>query len=277
MKWLLQDTHLKIHQMNKEYSALQSLNLDFIPFGLLEDGEITGLYETFDKCIVRSGIKVLRLATSKTIPGFSTELQEIIKNGYDYNYENFEQSFISKFNLPLLNTDGEFIDMNNPESLNISFGNEMFIKPSNDQKAFIATILPERQTIRSFLESIECPLSRLKDEKLLLSSVKSLKGEYRFICIEDSIAEVSKYMENGKLDVEGCIPQKVIDAAKEYAKLFQPANIYSMDLVETNKGIYIVEYNCWNVSGLYNIDRKSLFNKVNEYKLSISPKKKFGM
>lgn len=277
MKWLLQDSDLKIHQMNKEYSALQSLNLGFIPFGLLEDGQITGIYENFDKCIVRSGIKVLRLATSKKIPGVSPELQEVIKNGYDYNFENFEQSFISKFNLPLLNTDGEFIDMNHPESLNVSFGNEMFIKPSNDQKAFIATILPERQTIRSFLESIGCPLSRLKDEKLLLSSVKSLKGEYRFICIEDSIAEVSKYMENGKLDVEGSIPQKVMDAAKEYAKLFQPSNIYSMDLVETNKGIYIVEYNCWNVSGLYNIDRKSLFNKVNEYKLAITPKSKLRM
>lgn len=275
MKWLLQDSHLKTHQMNKEYAALQSLNLDFIPFGVLEDGELTGFYETFDKCIIRSGIKVLRLATSKKIPGISTELQDIIKNGYDYNYKNFEQSFISKFNLPLLNTDGEFIDMNNPESLNVSFGNEMFIKPSNDQKAFIATILPERQTIRSFLESIECPLNRLKDEKILLSSVKNLKGEYRFICIEDSIAEVSKYMENGRLDVEGCVPKKVIDAAKEYAKLFQPANIYSMDLVETNKGIYIVEYNCWNVSGLYNIDRKSLFNKVNEYKLTMNPKSKF--
>jgi len=277
MKWLLQDSDLKIHQMNKEYSALQSLNLGFIPFGLLEDGQLTGIYENFDRCIVRSGIKVLRLATSKKIPGISPELQEVIKNGYDYNFENFEQSFISKFNLPLLNTDGEFIDMNNPESLNVSFGNEMFIKPSNDQKAFIATILPERQTIRSFLESIGCPLSKLKDEKLLLSSVKSLKGEYRFICIEDSIAEVSKYMENGKLDVEGSIPQKVMDAAKEYAKLFQPANIYSMDLVETNKGIYIVEYNCWNVSGLYNIDRKSLFNKVNEYKLAITPKSKLRM
>lgn len=266
--WLIQDSHLNIDKTYLEYQALSSLNTPFIPFGILPDGELTGIYDNFDKCIARSSIKTLRLAMKKNFAHMDSKISDIIHNGYDYNEINFDQNFISTLDLPLLNKDSLFLNMNDNSSLYASFSQDMFIKPSNDQKAFVATILPAGQTIKVFLEVVGCPIERLKNETLLVSKVKHLKGEYRFICIEDTIAEGSKYLEEGKLDVEGLIPDNIKSAANEYVSLFKPANIFAMDLVETDSGISIVEYNCWNCSGLYNIDRKSLFNKINEYKFS---------
>lgn len=57
----------------------------------------------------------------------------------------------------------------------------------------------------------------------------------------------------------------MVDIAKEYAKLYQPHEIFTMDLVETDNGVKIVEYNCWNGSGLYHCDKIKLFKEVNDF------------
>ena len=38
-----------------------------------------------------------------------------------------------------------------------------------------------------------------------------------------------------------------------------------MDLADTKNGTKIVEYNCWNGSGLYYADKKLLFKSVEEF------------
>ena len=39
-----------------------------------------------------------------------------------------------------------------------------------------------------------------------------------------------------------------------------------MDLAETPEGISIVEYNCWNASGLYKTNIAKIFDAVDKYK-----------
>jgi len=54
--------------------------------------------------------------------------------------------------------------------------------------------------------------------------------------------------------------------AEEYAKLYRPADIFVMDLAKTKEGTKIVEYNCWNCSGLYHTNIEKLFFEVDNYK-----------
>lgn len=56
-----------------------------------------------------------------------------------------------------------------------------------------------------------------------------------------------------------------MDIAKSYAQLYQPHDIFTMDLAETPEGVKIVEYNCWNGSGLYHCDKVLLFSCVQDF------------
>lgn len=48
-----------------------------------------------------------------------------------------------------------------------------------------------------------------------------------------------------------------------------------MDLTKKENDFKIVEYNCWNASGLYNIDMVKLFEQVEEYKKPLKRKLKY--
>lgn len=54
--------------------------------------------------------------------------------------------------------------------------------------------------------------------------------------------------------------------AKEYAKLYSPSEIFVMDLGTVGSEIRIIEYNCWNASGLYETNRVELYGRINEIK-----------
>ena len=57
-----------------------------------------------------------------------------------------------------------------------------------------------------------------------------------------------------------------LTAAKEYVKLYNPADVFVMDLCDTPNGIKIVEYNCWNCSGLYSVNISKLVHEVSNFK-----------
>ena len=44
---------------------------------------------------------------------------------------------------------------------------------------------------------------------------------------------------------------------------------YVIDLCETDDGIEIVEYNCWNASGFYKTDIKKILSRITELKKGI--------
>lgn len=269
IKWFIQDTNLRESEILKDINSLSSLNMDWQTFGVFkEENEISGIYDdNFEQSILRCSIKVLRMLSGTQENDINKSLYEKLQKGISYNYNNFNQDFyIKKINLPFLNASSEIISINSEKDLYLSYSKDMFIKPSDDQKCFVADRLPAGQTLRVFAENRDIPFDVIKNQKILINSLIDIKGEYRFVCIKDEIAGYSKYLNRGKYDISGTVPEKVIQCAREYVKINQPSNVYTMDLCELVDGsIKIVEYNCWNCSGLYNINRQSLFYKINEY------------
>lgn len=268
-KWFVQDTNLRETEILKDINTLSSLNMDWQTFGVFkEENEISGIYnDDFEQGILRCSIKVLRMLSGTQENDINKSLYEKLKKGISYNYNNFNQDFyIKKVNLPFLNGSSEIISIDSEKDLYLSYSKDMFIKPSDDQKCFVADTLPAGQTLRVFAENRNIHLDAIKKQKILINELIDIKGEYRFVCIKDEIAGYSKYLDRGKYDISGIVPEKVIQCAIEYAKVNHPSDIYTMDLCEIADGsIKIVEYNCWNCSGLYNINREALFSRINEY------------
>ena len=83
---------------------------------------------------------------------------------------------------------------------------------------------------------------------------------------KDEILACSRYMLNNSVEPDTFVPGYFKEKAIEYSKLYQPADLFVMDLAETDSGIKIVEYNCWNASGVYKCNLRDLLFRVNMIK-----------
>lgn len=174
--------------------------------------------------------------------------------------------YVNTFDLPFLNQNALFLTIHSESDLFISYGKEMFVKPTSDLKIFNACVVEERKTLKRVIEENGLIFDDLKGKTVLFSDLQDITGEYRCIMKGNTLIGISKYFESGKLDLFGNIPELIIKKAQEFAKKYHPAEIYTMDLCETKQGdIKIVEYNCWNTSGLYNINLSDFFSQVNQH------------
>lgn len=267
IKWLVQDTSRMYSAIENEFTPLVSLGYDVIPFGVIPfTNTITGIDDLNpdDFYIIRSGTKIVQLLESGEPDNLSPELTAKLRLGISYNHRNFDQAYYSQLNLPLLNSTPEILNLSDEKDLFASFSVPKFVKPSSDLKAFTAGILEPGEVLKYFIES-HYYRSGYQKETALVHDVVDIIAEHRFICLNGEVITGSQYRRNNSTVYDANIPQDVLRVADEYAKLYEPAEIYTMDLAETPSGIKIVEYNCWNGSGLYHMDTKKLFSTIHEY------------
>lgn len=282
-KWLLQQTGIVRSSVDSDWMALQDQNIPWIGFGIIP---FTSCFTNLENClpqsfdpdlrfVIRGGTKILKLLNTVTsIHQLNDNLNQshvdnaehwfkVLRQGIFYDAEKFDQAFYSKLDLPLLNSDSRFVPV--AGNLDIPFTEDVWAKPSSDGKAFNAGIIETGKTLGEFINSQTHQIGYLS-ETLLISSIKKIKAEYRFVIVDGILVGWSQYRRNDRLELNATVSDVVKDAAKEISKLYQPADIFVMDLCELPNGdIKIVEYNCWNASGIYNIDTRNTYNIINEY------------
>jgi hypothetical protein len=279
IKWLVQDVGINMVNLQWNFEALKRLDFPFGNFGLItHERVITNLEEVLEKdwhYIIRGGTKILVLLDSiqslSEVNAYLSPEQlacneqfvQRLKDAVFYDVHHFDQAYYSTLDLPLLNTGAKLYEMT--EHLDTRFNQDMFIKPSRDLKAFDAGILPQGTSLQEYVLSGKHQKIYL-EEKALIAPVKVITAEYRFFVVEGEVVTGSQYRLGGMGVLNASIPSNIMDAAREYAKLYQPHDVFTMDLAQTPDGISIVEYNCWNASGLYHTDVCKIFHTVNEYK-----------
>lgn len=276
--WLIQSSGISVAQPHINVETIKKLNFSFYDFGLIPfSSEITNLENILipnTKYIIRGGTKLLTLLNqvnhiSELSPHLTEEQLlnsdyyiEMLKQGIFYDIEKFDQEYYSTLNLPLLNNNAKYIHMKN--ALNLSFNEDMFIKPSRDLKAFNGGVIQAGTTIESFVKSSQYQ-SFYVDETVVIAKLVQIYSEYRFFVVDKNVVAGSQYRKGNQLYINGDIDPEVLQIAKEYALLYQPHDIFTMDIADTPNGYKIIEYNCWNASGLYNSDSVKLFYEVNNF------------
>lgn len=280
--WLIQDVSRRNESIQQEIDVLNKLKYSWEPYGVIPFTEnITNIENIFknieDDYILRGGTKILKLLSrnksivenNSLLNDFQKENESIftdkLKSSIFYNEDRFDQMIYSKLDLPLLNKVSKIYSLK--ECLYAVFKNDMFIKPSKDLKYFDGGGLYSGYSVLEYLQSQNFT-SGLYDEdvNVVISSVKKIKSEYRFFIVNGDVITGSKYKENDIIKYDSFIPEKIKDCAKEYAKLYQPSNVYTLDLADTDLGVFIVEYNCWNSSGLYSCDIEKIFSVITDMK-----------
>lgn len=281
VKWLIQDVGLIVSQMYRKFDALQFMGEKISGVGVVANCQyISGLEDAIEndldtKYVLLTGVKVLNLLKSANnitdvleFPtAFHLENSDVILKaliaGMFYDYTNFDQAYYGKLNLPLLNNSAIYIPIK--DNLNKSFDEDKFVKPSRDLKAFDAGILKAGESIEQFIMK-KSRQRFFMEEQLVVSKVLEMKDEYRFFVIDNIVVTGSAYRRNGIVGENVLIPDEVLKRAQEYALLYTPADIFTMDLARLNDGsIKIIEYNCFNCSGVYLCDLVDTYQAIKEY------------
>jgi hypothetical protein len=281
IKWLIQDVGLIVSQMYRKFDALQFMEENIAGIGVIADHPyITGLETAIEddldtQYVLLSGVKVLKLLKAadhiSDVVQFPNDFQNensdvILKSliaGMFYDFEKFDQAYYGNLGLPLLNSEAVYIPIK--ENLKKSFNVDKFVKPSRDLKAFDAGILKKEQTIEDFIMSKSRQRFFL-EEQLVVSDVLEMNDEYRFFVVDNEVVAGSAYRRNGIVGENTIVPDIVLAIAKKYAFLYKPADIFTMDLARLKDGsIKIIEYNCFNCSGVYLCDLVSTYKAIKVY------------
>lgn len=284
-RWLLQSNGFKSSYLFEILDTLKRFDIDFKDFGVFNVG-ISNLSEILDcdvnetNFITRGGTKFLSILEklklkNRDLSYLDNKLpKEIVNNSIlyidkliksvDYNVQKFDQKNYSKLDLPLLNSNAKYFDYSKIK--NYEFSKETFIKPSRDLKSFNGGVIYAGETIKNYIARTAHSMPSIKDETIVVSDIKEIQEEYRFFIHKDKILAASRYMLNSEVNPSNIVPEFLTDCAKDYAKLYNPADIFVMDLAVTNEGIKIVEYNCWNASGFYHCNIRDLIFQINEIK-----------
>jgi hypothetical protein len=127
-------------------------------------------------------------------------------------------------------------------------------------------IVQPGETIGQRLAQTQTDHTLSENEIICLAPVnKSIGAECRCWVVGDEVVGVSFYKRDGV--AHAVVPhenvqkttRKVVAAIHER---FRPADAYVIDLADTDEGLLVVEYNCINCSGRYEVDRGHLFQKI---------------
>ena len=283
IKWLVQNVGFSTTNLDLTEETLIRLKFPYYTFGISRllnyvinlENILNNPEEQF---IIRGGTSLLTLLNkidslteinpnlSEEQLQFSNQYIQNLKNGIFYHEKNFDQNFYGQLDLPLLNSNSQNLPIK--EYLNSSFNEPVFIKPSRDQKAFNAGILEKGCTIKDFIFS-QLHESFYLDEIAIIAPIKSIYAEYRFFIVNEEVITGCQYRNSHSIFVSDVVPKMIQDAAIEFVKLYQPHDIFTMDLADTPEGVKIIEYNCWNASELYKTNIPLIFNTIQEFKQGI--------
>jgi len=258
--FLVQINGMELKTLTNIFNVFKKLDIKYETFKTIsKSNTITDIDNNLNHNLITiGGVSFLRMLN---------QLPQSLKSSVDYDINLFDQNHYKTMDLPLLNNDAQYFSFN--EIKDFVFENDMFVKPSKDIKSFNGGTIFVNETLNNYIYRTGGSLSKVENEQILIAPLKKIFYEYRFFIHNDEILGASRYSWNYNYSEDPFVPDYIMDTAKEYAKLYNPTDIFVMDLAETDKGIFIVEYQCWNISAFYSSNLFNLIGRINEIKGTI--------
>jgi hypothetical protein len=256
-------------EIEKTIRGLESAGLDWVNFGLIPfTKEITNL-ENIPK-------------DRPVIPIGGTKVVDMYKDGLlppnwhvFYDRVEFDQSWYSKvYGEQLLNADAQYLMYG--MVADVVQTEPRFMKPSDDLKSFAGLIVEAGQTLRQALQSQTTQV--IDDTDLVVSAPLQILGrEWRMFIVNGVVVDISEYRDRGVIKAKVTSTSVKYMLRQMYLMYFRQKRqqqTYVMDVCEVfpythcgtpyNSGreFRIVEINCFNASGLYEVDVAKVYGTL---------------
>jgi len=144
-----------------------------------------------------------------------------------------------------------------------------FIRPVDDTKSIVGAVYSKeyftdwKQRIID-LNDDSCYASVTGDTEICIAKVKQIDAEYRCFIINGRVATASQYRMNRIPHFTSHVDQYIIDYVHSVIKDWQPDIAFVLDVALSHGKLYIIEANCINSSGLYEIDTQKFIMAVED-------------
>lgn len=201
--------------------------------------------------------------------------------GSMYNGNHDFEVYGPKYGGLMLNHGAHIMDLSDPLPVDTRW-DMFFARPCGDNKIFTGQVFmrhsweefigdmlkPNKRFDKETEEEMNERLSKLREEKVMLSRLKEIGYEIRCWIVGGKVVTMSMYRLGRRtvyanMDHEDWIRDKV----QSYVDIYQPAEAFVMDvcMVEGDEELKIVEINCINCSGFYDANMGKLLNAIEEH------------
>lgn len=203
----------------------------------------------------------------KMIPYGSTSMIKMIhrskldKRGFFFNDDNLRTSkWVKELGTLMLNYDARVMKLS--EAIDMKEDTFFFMKPDNDLKDFTGCLV-NAGGIKKFYDEVSAGgFTFGTDINVVLSSPKNTGWEWRFFMLGDRIISCSSYKLKEQLNMTKAVSMYVKSFARDVARVWHPDDVYVMDVCESDDGLKVVEFNCFNASGFYACDVDAIVEEV---------------
>ena len=239
------------------------------PTPFIEEAEKRGhkVYGLRDSIIPKSidltGVEISEHTIIRGSHGFVSYVQKELNPtpGSFLHSTNFQLSvyapIIGDFNL---NNDFQIVEYGYFRQNRKDFKGNIFVKPLDEIKKFTGIILEDGQDLEAMhLEKYGKWYSPHCGVKIVIASIKEIISEYRVIVIDGKAITGSSY------DCLTCPPEDVIETASIVANIWNPVDVYVIDIAQTPNGNKVVEYNQFSTSAIYACDQEKIVDALEQY------------
>jgi len=223
-----------------------------IPFSHELDGRVPVVD---DKCVIYGSIGTQLLA---------------IKYGWKpgvWTNDQFNENIVTEMLGDLsLNNNSAYVKLSEvPIWLGGNDVDEFFIKPNTDTKEFAGEIQHRDSFMIWYNNMMDIGYLDNDDFDVMISLPKKLGMEWRLVIIDGKVCECSIYKQYQIVKPERQMNQEVIAFAENCTEIHNPADVFVMDITQTDDGLKVIEYNTFNSAGLYACDVGNIIDGINKF------------
>ena len=229
--------------------------VSIVPFTHEIDGGVPDIKTKY--CILYTSIGTQKLAKENNwFPGIWTNDQ--------FN----EKTMIENLELLSLNSYSYFMKLSEVSDFfkRNNFRNDrFFIKPNTDTKEFAGTVISVKGFNDWYKDMMNTRYLENDNFDVMISKPEKILTEYRTIIVDGKACECSIYKKDGRHVEKRCTDEWVLTFAERCAKIFSPADVFVMDIVDTPRGYRVLEYGTFNHAGLYDCNVGNIIRHIHKF------------
>ena len=160
----------------------------------------------------------------------------------------------------MLNSDSIIMEIGDPIPEGEDW-NLFFVRPTKDSKMFSGMVY-DRETWNKYLEVIKAnnAIDEMKGmSKIQIAQPKNIQQEIRCWVVGGKVVTISQYKIGSRVHYQNLDHDKEVwNFAQQMTDIFQPARAFVIDVCRTEDGMKIVEINCINSAGFYDMNTQKL-------------------
>jgi hypothetical protein len=139
----------------------------------------------------------------------------------------------------------------------------IFIRPDDGDKKFSGQLLDLQDFDKFWDNNIVC--NAKDDDSVLISTPKTITGEWRFIVKKDGIISCSTYFYQGQKTLIPNAPTGATSLVNDILSVgYHPDKVYAIDICQDADGnFWLLEFNSFSSSGLYACNKRKIVDDVN--------------